>query len=298
MGKEQFIEMVPVKGGTFIMGCTDESEIQYFPDEIPARKITLSDFYIGKHPVTQEQWMKVMGSIPNQNKSDNNQPDDNADIEDIDELFGNGGKNKRLFVAAFKKLIKKINIMDSDTENPDQNKNPVVNVSWHDVQTFIKKLNRKTGKKYALATEAQWEFAAKGGTRTQGFKFSGSNDPAEVAWFSANCESFDPNDQTQFFHSKSFFKSKNVGQLKANELGIFDMSGNVSEWCQDWFGPYDPANVIDPSGHSKGSERVYRGGGFNSYPKNLRVTFRGCIEPSYAHASLGFRLVINNSEKK
>ena len=245
MSKNQFIEMVPVKGGSFNMGCADESEIQYFPEEGPSRKVTLSDFYIGKYPVTQKQWEEVMGYNPSQNKHN-------------DEL-------------------------------------PVENVSWLEVQDFIKKLNKLTGKKYTLPTEAQWEFAAKGGTRSQGFIYAGSNDPDEFGWYAYNSdhrsETFE---DYNWDHQISEHKTKPVGLLKANELGIFDMSGNVSEWCRDWFGPYDPADIKDPAGPLEGSERVYRGGSFKSYPKNLRTTFRNSVEPDYAHGSLGFRLVLLN----
>jgi formylglycine-generating enzyme required for sulfatase activity len=247
MDENQFIEMVPVKGGIFIMGCTDDSEMQHFPEEGPAREVTLSDFYIGKYPVTQQQWEKVMGYNPGQNKSGNDLP--------------------------------------------------VENVSWLDVQEFIEKLNKKTGKKYALPTEAQWEFAAKGGTRSQGFRYSGSNDLNEFGWYAYNSDHNDSSEtivDINWYHENSNHKTKPVGLLKANELGLFDMSGNVSEWCRDWFGPYDPADINDPAGPLKGSERVYRGGSFNAYPKNLRTTFRSSVEPDYAHGSLGFRLVLLN----
>jgi len=117
--------------------------------------------------------------------------------------------------------------------NPSQNIGdnlPVENVSWHDCQEFIAKLNEMTGKTFRLPTEAEWEFAARGGRRTKGFKYSGSDDPDEVAWHEHNAEG----------------RTHPVGQKKPNELGLYDMSGNVCEWCSDWWGRYGSSPATNP----------------------------------------------------
>ena len=122
---------------------------------------------------------------------------------------------------------------------------PVENVNWYDVQEFIKKLNATTGKNYRLPTEAEWIFASRGGNQSKGYKYSGSNNINEVAWYEKNSNK----------------KSHTVGTRLPNELGIYDMSGNVSEWCSDWFYyKYSKGEQINPVGPVKGSWRVYRGG--------------------------------------
>ncbi|MBO4772403.1 MAG: SUMF1/EgtB/PvdO family nonheme iron enzyme, partial [Bacteroidales bacterium] len=121
---------------------------------------------------------------------------------------------------------------------------PVDSVSWYDVQDFLKKLNAKTGRTFCLPTEAQWEFAARGGNKSQRFKYNGSNNIDDFAWYNGNS-----NSQT---HA--------VKQKLPNELGIYDMSGNVWEWCQDWYGQYSNVAVTNPQGASSGSSRVLRGG--------------------------------------
>jgi formylglycine-generating enzyme required for sulfatase activity len=158
---------------------------------------------------------------------------------------------------------------------------PVENVSWNDIQDFISKLNAKTGKTYRLPTEAEWEYAARGGSSSRGYKYAGSNEIAAVAWYDGNS-----NDKTH-----------PVGQKKPNELGIYDMSGNVWEWCSDWYdGSYyssSPSN--NPQGLSSGSDRVLRG--WSSNPQYCRVSFRNFLNPAYRLSCIGFRLVLVPSSK-
>ena len=152
---------------------------------------------------------------------------------------------------------------------------PVENVSWNDVQDFIRKLNIITGKNFRLPTEAEWEFAARGGNSSRGYKYSGSNTIGSVGWYKDNSGS----------------KTHAVGNLSPNELGLYDMSGNVYEWCNDWYGDYSSSSLTNPGGPSSGSDRVGRGGSWFSGAGNCRVSNRSGNYPGYRIILLGFRLV-------
>jgi formylglycine-generating enzyme required for sulfatase activity len=152
---------------------------------------------------------------------------------------------------------------------------PVEQISWNDVQEFIKKLNAKTGLNYRLPTEAEWEYAARGGAKSLGYKYSGSNSVDEVAWYDGN----------------SGNKTHAVGTKQANELGIYDMSGNVWEWCNDWYGNYSSEAQSNPKGPSSASLRVFRGGCWNYSAQFVRVSDRSRSTPDYRYDFLGFRLV-------
>lgn len=155
---------------------------------------------------------------------------------------------------------------------------PVTNVSWNDCQNFINKLNLLTGRKFRLATEAEWEFAARGGVKGtyNGYKYSGSNSLHTVSWFSDN----------------SGRKLQKVAQKKSNELGIFDMSGNVWEWCEDWYGEYSSEKQLNPQGCKVGTKKVLRGGSFLSSSRDTRVTIRESEFPEEKGEDIGFRLVL------
>lgn len=165
--------------------------------------------------------------------------------------------------------------------NPSVNKGdnlPVENITRAEVLEYIKKLNEATGKDYRLPTEAEWEFAARGGKESKGYKYSGSNNVDEVAWYSVNS------------NSKTQLMSKKL----PNELGIYDMSGNVSEFCKDWYGPYANAEQVDPQGPSIGSGYVIRGGSYASIASACRATYRASWAPtpgSERAGFIGFRLV-------
>jgi formylglycine-generating enzyme required for sulfatase activity len=150
----------------------------------------------------------------------------------------------------------------SDCENC-----PVEWVSWEDVQDFIQKLNTKTGLNYRLPTEAEWEYAARGGAQSWGYKYSGSNNVDEVAWFSDN----------------SGKKTHPVGTKKANELGIYDMSGNVWEWCYDWYGYYSSEAKTNPKGASSASLRVLRGGSWANGRACFLLLLRIARQPVHRH---------------
>jgi len=176
-------------------------------------------------------------------------------------------------------------VMGSD---PSHNKGcddcPVEKVSWNDVQDFLEQLNKLTGQNYRLPTEAEWEFAARGGNQSQGYLYSGSNNIDEVAWYDLNYKENNNYGEQQTTHP--------VGQKKANELGLFDMSGNVYEWCQDWYGDYPSTAQRNPKGPSSGSSRVRRGGCWSGSARYCRVTYRGRFFPVPRYDFLGFRVIL------
>jgi sulfatase modifying factor 1 len=151
---------------------------------------------------------------------------------------------------------------------------PVEQVSWDDVQQFIQKLNSLTGKRYRLPTEAEWEFAARGGTASRGYQYSGSHTIGEVAWYDGN----------------SGGSTHAVKGKKANELGLYDMTGNVWEWCSDWYGEYTSGSQRNPTGAAGGSYRVNRGGGWLINPQGCRVSGRSGFTPDSRLNDLGLRL--------
>ena len=167
-------------------------------------------------------------------------------------------------------------VMGNNPSNFKGAKRPVEQVSWNDCQDFINKLNSLTGMNFRLPTEAEWEFAARGGTTSNGYKYAGDNSLSNVAWYDDNSGS----------------TTHDVGQKSPNELGLYDMSGNVWEWCQDWYGSYSSSSQIDPKGASSGSGRVYRGGSWCHYARDCRVSDRFSLAPSYQFNYLGFRLAL------
>ena len=167
-----------------------------------------------------------------------------------------------------------IEIMSNNPSNFKGDNLPVENVSWNEVQEFITRLNERTGQHYRLPTEAEWEYAARGGNQSKKYKYSGSNMILDVAWYADNSGS----------------KTHPVGTKQPNELGIYDMSGNVWEWCYDWYGDYSSSSQTDPIGASSGSYRVNRGGSWGTDAGSVRVSDRYSIAPDFRYFSIGFRL--------
>ena len=168
---------------------------------------------------------------------------------------------------------------DSDFNDPNfkDPKLPVEQVSWNDCQTFITKLNALTGKNFRLPTEAEWEFAARGGINNQGFKYSGSNTIDDVAWY------FDTSSST----------THPVATKAPNELGIYDMSGNVWEWCSDWCSSYTSASQTNPTGPDSGSYRMDRGGSWGNDVWHCRVSYRfNIVYTPTRRGTLGLRLAL------
>ncbi len=167
-------------------------------------------------------------------------------------------------------------VMGTNPSKFSGTQNPVEHVSWEDCQNFIAELNAMTGKKFRLPTEAEWEFAARGGQKSKGYKYAGSNTLSNVGWYEDNSSS----------------KTHPVKQKQANELGLYDMSGNVWEWCQDWYSSYSSSAQTNPTGPSSGSSRVCRGGGCLNNATFCRVSIRYYNTPAYPSGILGLRLAL------
>jgi formylglycine-generating enzyme required for sulfatase activity len=158
-----------------------------------------------------------------------------------------------------------------------QDKHPIVNVNYNDALSYCHWLGENYGGEWHLPTEAQWEFAARGGNKSKNYKYSGSDDLDESCWYKDNAEG----------------KTQTVGSKKSNELGFYDMSGNIWEWCLDWYGPYEATSETNPNGPKSGSNRVLRGGSwFNSAPY-CRLGYRNFTEASRRDFYVGFRVVLS-----
>lgn len=230
------MRMVYVEGGTFTMGCTREQGKDCDCDESPNRKTTVSSFCIGMLEVTQGQWEKVMGTSIYQQR----------DSAGESTTYGVG---------------------------PDY---PMYYVSWQEAKEFCARLSHQTGKTFRLPTEAEWEYAARGGNRSEGSKYSGGWSIDDVAWYESNSRG----------------TAHPCGAKRANALGIYDMTGNVWEWCEDWYeSQYLQSDNNNPKGPSLGSGRVDRGGSWEYSAKLCRISNRDFDSPSGRYRYLGFRVV-------
>ena len=167
-------------------------------------------------------------------------------------------------------------VMGSNPSKFKGPRRPVEQVSWEDCQNFIRELNSLTGRRFRLPTEAEWEYAARGGRKANGHKYAGSSAIDRVAWYDSN----------------SGGQTHDVATKRANELGLYDMSGNVWEWCQDWWGDYSSGSQTNPKGPTSGSYRVNRGGSWRNIAMNCRVSYRHFITPSSRNYYLGLRLAL------
>ena len=154
---------------------------------------------------------------------------------------------------------------------------PMYYISWNDCKAFISKLNALTGKTFRVLTEAEWEYAARGGSKSRGYKYSGSNTLDDVAWYSGISD----------------YETHEVGTKSPNELGLYDMSGNVGEWCSDWYDDYSSASQTNPKGPDSGANRIGRGGGWWYYARGCRCSIRGDFGPDYRNEFLGLRLCLS-----
>ena len=171
-------------------------------------------------------------------------------------------------------------------ENPSKFKGyrlQVTNIIWHDCQNFILRLNQYSGRTFRLPTEAEWEYAARGGRFSKGYTYAGGNNLSSVGFYWGNSGPYG----NPFGTPKS---THPVAQKAPNELGLYDMSGNVSEWCQDWFGYYTSDAQSNPTGPTTGQNRVYRGGSWNDEAGACTVTWRKNNTPS--QSNMGLRLAL------
>ena len=168
-------------------------------------------------------------------------------------------------------------VMGSNPSNSKGDNLPVEQVSWNDCQDFISKLNAMTGKRFRLPSEAEWEYAARGGNKSRGYQYSGSNTIGDVAWYDGN--------NSSMTHA--------VGTKQPNELGLYDMTGNVWEWCQDWYDSYSSSPQTNPIGAVSGSYRVRRGGSWFDSTWRCRSSYRRFITSANRSSNFGLRLVLS-----
>jgi formylglycine-generating enzyme required for sulfatase activity len=229
-------------------------------DEKPAHKVTLNDFSIGKYEVTYAEFLRFMLATGYVLE---------ADLPDSVRM--KQGYPKR----DYKEPLLDVKASDSLS--------PVGNINWFDAQAYIKWLNESTGKNYRLPTEAEWEYAAIGGHKSTPTVYVGGTDLEKLSWYFDNAGN----------------RSHTVGQKMANELGIYDMSGNVREWCYEWYGEfyYASSPEINPQGPDIGRQRVLRGGSWVSSKDRMRITFRNFDFPYNSHNDYGFRLALSGEAK-
>ena len=184
---------------------------------------------------------------------------------------------QELWEAVMGKSVSQIASENGLSTNGVGSKNPMYYITWDDCQEFITKLNELTGRNFRLPTEAEWEYAARGGNKSQGYKYSGSNTINDVAWHIGNSGNI----------------SHPVGTKAPNELGIYDMSGNVMELCSDWYGSYSTGSQTNPIGPDSGSDRVRRGGSWFYNARTCRVSYRASYSPTYRSVDLGLRLALD-----
>lgn len=251
-------DMVFVEGGSFRMGSDDSDAAS---DEKPVHEVTLRDFEMGKTQVTLAQFKAFMEDSKYQTDADK-------------------GGWSYVWTGSIYEQKNGVN-WRCDVNGKIRPKNefnhPVIHVSWNDAVAYCDWLSQKApGKKYRLPTEAEWEYAARGGHKAnKQFQYAGSDDLDEVGWYIQNTNNTG---------------TRPVGQKKANELGLFDMSGNVWEWCSDWYAAYPTGAQTAPQGPAWGGHRVNRGGSWNYDARLCRSAFRGSNEPAYRYSGVGFRL--------
>ncbi|NLK50107.1 MAG: formylglycine-generating enzyme family protein [Candidatus Cloacimonetes bacterium] len=248
--------MIYVEGGSFMMGSNDGRS-----NEKPVHKVTVSSFIIGKYQVTQKEWKEVMGTNPSYRKGDN------LPVEQVSWYSAIKYCNLRSMAEGLTPVYS-----ISGSTNP---------ASWGEVptssnSTWNAAICNWIANGYRLPTEAEWEYAARGGIMSKGYKYSGSDNIDTVAWYTGNSGS----------------KTHAVGTKTANELGIYDMSGNVSEWCWDWYGGsyYSGSPANNQTGPTSGSNRVQRGCGWSGNAYYCRVTYRDYYYPSFSSDHIGIRL--------
>jgi len=252
--------MILIKGGTFTMGCTSEQGEECEQDETPTHSVELSDFYMSKYEVSMQEFADF--------------------VEDTGYLTGAEKEGKSFcYDPEWWEYKDSVNWRHDSRgiarKKEDYSRYPVTHINWYDAIAYCEWLSEKEGATYRLPTEAEWEYAARGGNKHTGHKYAGSNTIDEVAWYSGNAET----------------RIQPIGTKLPNELGLYDMSGNISEWCSDGYNKYTEEAKVNPEGDTSGKLRIIRGGTCFTYAKLARVTYRTNTVLSFSLASNGFRLV-------
>ncbi len=250
-------EMILVEGGSFDMGCTSEQK-DCWDREKPVHRVTLDSYYIGQYEVTVQEFKAFVDATNHVTDAE----------KDGGSYFWTGSSWKKRAGINWRHDGKGVLRPAADYRHP------VIHVSWNDAMAYCKWLSGRTGRSYRLPTEAEWEFAARGGNKSQRYQYAGGNNLEDVGWYSSN----------------SGGNTRPVGQKRSNELGLYDMSGNVIEWCQDWYGDYSASAQTNPTGPTTGAFRVLRGGSWRDAPQFWRVAIRGRGDPGDRGDHLGFRL--------
>jgi formylglycine-generating enzyme required for sulfatase activity len=265
--------MVLIPGGKFQMGSSNGEA-----DEKPVHEVTISSFYLSKYEVTVAEFSKFIDETSYQTDADK---DGGSYVLDGQKWEKKSGINWKYNAEGKLRPSSKYN-------------HPVIHVSWNDAVEYCKWLSKKTGQVYRLPTEAEWEYAAGNGNKHTKYSWGNATPSGKqggnVADETAKSKF---NDWTIFegYNDGSVYTAP-VGSFAANEYGLFDMSGNVYEWCQDWYNSdyYANSPSSNPPGPNTGPSRVYRGGTWNSYPLYARVVFRSYDTPDSHYDILGFRL--------
>ncbi|MCX6303600.1 MAG: SUMF1/EgtB/PvdO family nonheme iron enzyme [Bacteroidetes bacterium] len=251
--------MIYVEGGTFTMGNPGGNR-----DEQPAHQVTVTSFYFGKYEVTFQDFKKFIdatGYVTDAEKPDTVR-------------LKHGLPPRGINNGTWMMNMNGVPVPQADTLKP------VGNISWFDAVEYCNWLSKSTGKKFRLPTEAEWEYAAKGGTKSKGFKYVGGNNLDEVAWYLGNSDK----------------RSHNIGQKMPNELEIYDMAGNIREWCSDWYGEsyYKTSPKENPAGPDRGTHRILRGGSWGSEEGRMRISYRNNEFPYNSALGFGFRPAITD----
>jgi formylglycine-generating enzyme required for sulfatase activity len=271
------IKLKLIPAGQFLMGSPDNDKDAY-DDEKPSHWVRINNpFYLGLTEVTRGQFRRFV---------------DDAGYRTEAEKDGKGGWGWNAEKEKFEQ-DPKFTWLNPGFEQTDEH--PVVNVSWNDAQAFISWLSRKEGRTYRLPTEAEWEYACRAGTKT---KYVGGDDPETLAAF-GNVADGTAKEKfpmwTTITARDGYIYTAPVGQFRANAFGLYDMHGNVWEWCSDRYAAdyYERSPMDDPQGHAGASAQVRRGGGWTAFPRSCRSAYRAMHSTagrSYIHVGLGFRL--------
>ncbi len=244
--------------------------------EKPVHRVTVDDFYIGKYEVTNNEYIQFLNSINcSSNGSYNGKELIDMDYEDCAVGYSGG------------------DFYFKGSKYADKETCPVICVTWYGAVEYCKWLSETTSRSYRLPTETEWEYVAGGGNKSSGYKYSGSDNIDQVAWHWKNSgDNYISGDWNFYKIIDNNRKVHTAGTKEPNELGIYDMTGNVWEWCSDWYGEnyYSSSPDKNPAGPGSDSNRVLRGGSWGDPLEGCRLSFRSCSRPSSSHSTIGFRL--------